>query len=83
MTEVRRAARRVSVFSDDPIAADSYATALLVMGPERGLAFVATRPDLAAIFVRDIGNGKVAMQWSAALEADLGNNGRDLSRSAD
>ena len=78
-----RGAASVSVFSDDAIAADCYATALLVMGPERGLAFVATRRDLAAIFVRDIGAGRVTMQWSAGLEADLGGGAPDVSRSAD
>lgn len=78
-----RGAASVSVFSDDPVDADCYATALLVMGPERGLAFVASRSDLGAIFVRDTGAGKAVMQWSAALAADLGNRARGISRSAD
>jgi len=77
-----RGAASVSVFSDDPIAADCYATALLVMGPERGLAFVAARSDLAAIFVREGGADEVTMQWSANLEADLGSM-RPVNRSAD
>ena len=62
----------VSVFSEDPVAADCYATALFVLGPERGLDFVATRPDLGALFVRETPAGRVEMLWSVNLEQDFG-----------
>lgn len=43
----------VIVRSDDPVEADALATALLVMGPERGLRWLAARPDIEAAFVVD------------------------------
>jgi thiamine biosynthesis lipoprotein len=67
-----RGAISVSVFSEDPVAADCYATALFVLGPERGLAFVEARPDLGALFVRETPEGKAEMLWSTNLEQDFG-----------
>jgi thiamine biosynthesis lipoprotein len=61
----------VSVFSDDPVAADCYATALFVLGAERGLAIVEARSDLAALFVVDGADGGVEMHSSAELRATL------------
>ena len=59
----------VSVWSNDPIAADCYATALFVLGPERGLAFVDSRPDLAALFVVEGADGGLTLRRSTALDA--------------
>ena len=64
-----RGTASVSVFSDDPIAADCYATALFVLGPERGMAFLAARPDLQAVFVVEGKAGGVAMLPSAGIAA--------------
>ncbi|UCE02301.1 MAG: FAD:protein FMN transferase [Candidatus Latescibacterota bacterium] len=61
----------VSVFSDDPVAADCYATALFVLGAERGLAMVEARSDLAAVFVVDGDDGGLEMRSSADLSATL------------
>lgn len=44
----------VTVLHRDCIAADAFATALLVMGPDQGLAFAGAN-DLAALFVRHDG----------------------------
>ena len=40
----------VTVVSQDPVAADCLATALYVMGPERGLRWASAHPDVAAVF---------------------------------
>jgi thiamine biosynthesis lipoprotein len=40
----------VTVVAQDPVAADCLATALYVMGPERGLRWASARPDVAAVF---------------------------------
>ena len=40
----------VTVIAEDPVAADCAATALFVMGPERGLAWAEQRTDLDAVF---------------------------------
>ena len=64
-----RGAASVSIFSDDPIAADCYATALFVLGPERGLEFLAARPDLQAVFVVEGKDGSVALRPSPGVAA--------------
>ena len=66
-----RGVASVSAFSDDPVAADCFATALFVLGRERGLAFLARRPDLAAIFVEALPDGSVRMQASPGLRPEL------------
>jgi thiamine biosynthesis lipoprotein len=43
--------RSVTVIGPDGITADSLATALCVLGPERGLEFIRQRPDVQAMFV--------------------------------
>ena len=66
-----RGVASVSAFSDDPVAADCFATALFVLGPERGMAFLARRPDLAAIFVEAEPDGRVRMRASPGIEPEL------------
>ena len=65
-----RGVASVSVFSDDPIAADCYATALFVMGPERGLRFAAERPDLEAFVVAESSDA-LSVRWSSGLDSVL------------
>jgi len=52
--------------------ADAYATALMVMGPEAGMAF-ATQHELAALFLlrSNVGENNIVEQISPALEAML------------
>jgi thiamine biosynthesis lipoprotein len=58
----------VSVLSDDPVAADCYATAVFVLGPERGLAFLNARPDLRGLLVSVTSEGKLVLRWSHGME---------------
>lgn len=66
-----RGTASVSVFADDPIAADCYATALFVLGVDRGLAFVRARPHLQALFVRATPSGTLEHRASAGLDSML------------
>lgn len=52
--------RAVSVIARHAVNADALATALMVMGPERGMAFAA-RHDLAALFVLGAGETREIM----------------------
>lgn len=47
----------VTVVSEDPVAADCLATALFVMGPERGLRWASARPEVGAVFAVADGDG--------------------------
>jgi thiamine biosynthesis lipoprotein len=78
-----RGVASVTVFAADPMAADCYATALFVMGMERGLEFAAARPDLEALIVAESA-GRLEARWSAGLDSLLelqpAAPGRDLSK---
>lgn len=54
----------VSVRSTDPVAADAYATAVFVLGSERGLALLESRADLAGVVVTESRAGVLAARWS-------------------
>jgi thiamine biosynthesis lipoprotein len=43
--------RSVTVLAPDAITADIWSTALFVMGPDKGMKYVESRPDLEAVFV--------------------------------
>ena len=58
-----RGVASVSVFSDDPIAADCYATAVFVLGPERGLELLRRREDLRGAIVTETPDGKLHVVW--------------------
>lgn len=57
-----RGVASVTVFSDDPVAADCYATAIFVLGPERGLAFLRERSDLRGAIVTEM-QGTLHVAW--------------------
>lgn len=57
----------VSVFAPDPVDADCYATALFVLGPQRGLELVNAKPELEALFVVDTA-GRIEVLASDALK---------------
>ena len=59
----------VTVLSDDPVAADCYATAVFVLGPERGLAFLERRTDLRGLLVSESPDGKLSLLWSHGMES--------------
>ncbi len=59
----------VTVVADDGALADSLATAVFVLGPEKGLALVETFPNAAAIFVRKSDAGE--QRFESKLWKDL------------
>jgi thiamine biosynthesis lipoprotein len=63
----------VTVIADDPVAADCLATALFVMGPERGLEWAARRSDVEAVFA--VVEGSDIRLISTAMAARAGSNG--------
>ncbi len=60
----------VTVVAADPLVADVLATALFVMGPERGLDWLAGHDDVAALFLIRRGDA-LERRWSAPMEAYL------------
>lgn len=58
----------VSVFAEDCMTADGYATALMVMGLEKALQFVEARQELEAVFVYGAADGKMKVKVSSGLE---------------
>ena len=45
----------VTVVADDPVTADCLSTALYVMGPRQGIAWLLNRPEIDAVFVERSG----------------------------
>jgi len=45
----------VTIVSKECLLADAYATAVFIMGPEKGLALIESRPDLEGIIIYDEG----------------------------
>jgi FAD:protein FMN transferase len=60
----------VSVVAKDPTVADVVSTALLVLGPDRGLEWARNREDLGVLFLIEH-EGGVEKRWNAALEEFL------------
>ena len=54
-----------SVIADDCATADALGTALMVMGPEEGKAWLAQHPEVEAYFILDAGQGGYEV-WSTA-----------------
>lgn len=59
----------VTVVADDPVTADCLATALFVMGPERGLEWAGGRTDVLAVFAVVEGEDLSLRSTDAALRA--------------
>lgn len=57
----------VTVVARDPFVADVLSTALFVMGPNAGLAWVDAHPDVAALFLVSDGE-RLQARWSTALD---------------
>jgi len=60
-------AQSITVLADDATDADAYATAVAVMGPEKGLAFVEAHPPLAAVIVTRSGEVLVSRDLAPLL----------------
>jgi thiamine biosynthesis lipoprotein len=63
-----RSARSVSVIARDTARADAYATALAVMGPERGIKFAATVPSLDAVMIDAAGTVHITPDLESRFE---------------
>jgi FAD:protein FMN transferase len=57
----------VTVLCPDPMMADAWATALFVLGPDRGLEIVESEPDLETIMVRTNGELVVSSGFGTEL----------------
>jgi len=66
-----RGCASVSVFCNDAIDADCYATAVFVLGPQKGLAFLESRPDLEGLITVETSPGSVRVLQSSGLHAEL------------
>jgi thiamine biosynthesis lipoprotein len=58
----------ITVACPDPMLADAWATALFVLGPERGLEIVESEPDLETIMVTPSGEVLASSGFSAELK---------------
>ncbi len=67
---VSHALLAVTVISDDTMTADAWATALMVLGPEEGLA-VAEREGVAALLISAGDDSKVHEQMTSGMRAFL------------
>jgi thiamine biosynthesis lipoprotein len=59
----------ITVVCPDPMMADAWATALFVLGPEKGMKLVEAEPDLETIMVTPDGQVSVSSGFSAELKA--------------
>lgn len=62
-----RSAQSVTLLAKDATDADAYATAIAVMGPEKGMAFVEAHPDLEAVIVTRTGELLVSKDLQPTL----------------
>jgi len=62
-----RGMQSATVVADDPVAADCYAKVVFVLGPDRGLAFLESRPDLRGVLVSESAPGRRSVQWTHDL----------------
>jgi thiamine biosynthesis lipoprotein len=61
----------VSVFCDDPIDADCYATAVFVMGPEHGLRFLEAKPGFEGLITWQDDSGTLHVEQTSGLHAEI------------
>lgn len=60
-------AQSITVLADDATDADAYATAVAVMGPEQGMAFVEAHPQLEAVLLTRTGEVLVSRDLAPTL----------------
>lgn len=66
----------VTVVARHGIHADGLDTAISVLGPERGLSYIESRPDAAALIIRRIGTTTTALQ-SSRFQAIVSRQGHE------
>ncbi len=63
--------RSVTVVADDPLLARAHATAIFILGPDRGLAWAEQRPEIATLIVDTDGRAHRSGGWDeVALPVD-------------
>ena len=67
----RNALLSASVFAPDAMSADAYATACMVLGPEKALSLIQQRPELEGYLVIGTSDGKMEVRYSQGLKALL------------
>jgi len=65
---VRGPLASVTVFAEDCMTADGFATGLFVLGTEEGLRRVETRPGVEALFLERAGDGSFTRHYSSGFE---------------
>jgi len=68
---VRHSLLSVSVLADNCTDADAYATAFMVMGMEKALAFIEKQSDIQAYFIYYDADKGIQTQMSKGFEAAL------------
>jgi thiamine biosynthesis lipoprotein len=63
-----------TVFSKECIDADAYATAFMVMGLDKAMAFAAGNPELEAYFIYGTSDGGMGVKYTKGVEALLAND---------
>ncbi len=66
-----RSSESVSVVAPTTLAADALATAVFVMDPERGVAFIESLPGCACLIVDNDGRQMRSRGWRSATDKDL------------
>lgn len=66
--EVSKSPKSVTLLASDATQADAYCTAVAVMGPEAGLRFVESRPDLDAVIIDRDGTVRVSAGLDGTYE---------------
>ncbi len=64
----RNALLSASVFAPDAMTADAYATACMVLGPEKAMAMIERMENLEAYFITGEPNGTMSVKYSRGLE---------------
>lgn len=67
--EANESPKSVTLLAANATEADAYCTAVTVMGPARGLAFVESRPDLDAVIIERDGTVRVSTGLKDVYEA--------------
>lgn len=68
---VKHSTLSVSVLAKDCMTADAYATAFMVMGVEKGKAFLVKHPDLEVYFIYTAADGSLKTFYTKGFEALL------------
>ena len=68
----------VTVVHPDAMAADVLATALFVMGPDEGPRWLASHPDVAALFL-DAREDRLRLRWTPSMERWLSKSLQDTN----